>query len=204
MRNMSRTAILSVASLIILCLSVSQISLSFASYSSSPINTSGIIKEKVELTRIRKHIVAYGSSPATAENQEHIARFDIVDIDFYMGQYATRIKELNPNIVILGYRDIMMMHSSYDDWEEVDPHEDWFLHDIHGNRLVHKRYGCYAMDVGNLGWQSHYANYVKSKLDRYPAFDGVFADDTWDEWYTYRYEEWTVPPEDIPPEIGQR
>ncbi|HIH97125.1 MAG TPA: hypothetical protein HA348_06585 [Thermoplasmata archaeon] len=202
---MSKTAVLLVASLIIFCVGVGQILLSFASYTSTKtIAALGIIKEKVvEPTRIRKHVVAYGGSFTDTTASFVASNFDVVDTGFEAASTIGRIKALNPNIIVLGYRDIMAMHSYYEDWEEVNPHEDWFLHDIHGNRLIHKKWGWYAMDVGNTGWRSHYANFVKDYLDSFP-FDGVFADDTWDAWYTYRYEEWTVPPKDIPLEIEQR
>jgi hypothetical protein len=160
--------------------------------------------ETEPLTKIRAHLVAYGLNAIVDENVAFVAsNFDVVVTGFETASTIGEIKKLNPNITILGYRDIMMSAPSDDDWGEVNSHEDWFLHDVNGKRLVHKDYGCYGMDVGNLGWQSHYARVVKDKLDRYPAFDGVFADDAWDA-SPYRYEEWTVPPEDIPPEIGQR
>jgi len=94
----------------------------------------------------------------------------------------------------------MGMHPSAEDWAEVDSHEDWFLHDINGNRLVHNYWGWYCMDVGNTGWRSQYANLVKDKLGN-SLFDGVFADDTWD---TFNYYRWNVPKEQIPADIGPR
>ena len=202
MRDMNRTAILSFTLLIIFCVSVGQILPSFASYTSTKtIATLGIIKEKVvEPTRIRKHLVAYVGGFTNEDADFIVSNFDMLITIFETASTIGRIKELNHNITILGYRDIIAMHSYYEDWEEVDSHEDWFLHDINGNRLVHNYWGWYAMDVGNTGWRSHYANYVKDKLDSFP-FDGVFADDTWRR---FPNDRWTVAPSDIPAEIGQR
>ena len=196
-------AVLSFTLLIILA---SQISLSFAPYSSNKtIAASGIIKEKVvEPTRIRKHLVAYGVS-FTDETADFIAsHFDVVDTSYEVAALTIyKIKALNPDVIILMYRDIMGVSPSRKDWPEVNSHEDWFLHDISGNRLIHKKWGWYAMDVGNPGWRMYYANYCKNKLDSYPAFDGIFADDVW-EWHDYHNTVWTVDRSLVPPEIQQR
>ena len=204
-RNMNRTAVLSVIALVIFCVSACQISLSFASYSPTTIYTGGTIKEKVvEPTRIRKHIVVYVGW-WTNEYTDFIAsNFDLVITGFDRASMIGRAKELSPNITILGYRDIMGILPSFDDWEEVNSHEDWFLHDVNGNRLINKKWGWYAMDVGNTGWRNHYANYVKDKLDN-SLFDGVFADDTWNSFPAGSgYNPWTVPIEDVPVEIKNR
>jgi len=58
------------------------------------------------------------------------------------------------------------------------------------------------MDVGNAGWRTHYANWVKDWLDNY-TIDGVFADDVW-EWTEWHYGVWNVLAEYIPKEIGER
>lgn len=182
---------------------MSQISLSFGLYPfTRTIATSGIIKENVEPTRIRKHVVAYVS--LTDETANFIAtHFDVVVVDFVYTKNFEKIKAFNPNIVLVGYRDVIAMHTTYEDWPEVNSHEDWFLHDVDGNRLIHKGYGWYAMDVGNSGWRSHYSNFVKAKLDTYPTVDGVFADDVL-EWRDHHYAIWTVDPSLVPPEIQQR
>lgn len=183
---------------------VSQNSFSIASYTSNKrIASSGIIITEPAHARIRKFIVLYGGGRLTDEQASYVAsNFDIVDTN--LGVYGfDKVKNLNPNITILMYRDIMAMHTGYEDWEEVDSHEDWFLHDIHGNRLVNKYYGWYGMDVGSTGWRNHFANFVKAKLDAYPVFDGIFADDVW-VWYDYHNDDWTVDSSLVPPEIPQR
>jgi hypothetical protein len=198
---MNRTAVLSVTAFVIFCVSVGQFLPLFASHSPTLIYTSGTIKEKVvEPTRIRKHIyICVGLY--TNEHADFIAsNFDVVITGFDRASTIGKIKELSPNITTLGYKDIMGMQPYHEDWAEVNSHEDWFLHDINGNRLIHNYWGWYAMDVGNNGWRSHYASYVKDKLDTSP-FDGVFADDTW-HWFPS--DRWTVAPSDIPAEIGQR
>lgn len=199
---MKKTEILLVTSLIIFCLSGGQTLLSFASHPPTRIATSGIIEENaVKPTVIRKYV-------GVPIFNDSIAEFVASHFDLVVTELDTttinKVKALNPQIIVLGYRDIMAMHPYYTDWEEVNLHEDWFLHDINGNRLIHKHWGWYAMDVGNTGWRSHYANYVKSKLDSFP-FDGVFADDTWDFFPAGSgWNPWTVSIEDVPIEIKNR
>ena len=200
MRN--RTAILSVTSLLIFCVIEGQILSSFASY--NPIKTiaaSGRIIENAADPTIRKHIAAYIVSLNDTTTDFIALNFDVVVTIFAAASTVGKIKALNPNITVFAYKDIMGMHPRYcEDWEEVNSHEDWFLHDINGNRLINKEWGWYAMDVGKLGWRSHYANFVKGKLDS-SLFDGVFADDTWDQFCD---DVWTVGPNNIPAEIAQR
>ena len=155
---------------------------------------------------VRKKITAYGFQPPYSIGQpEWLAKFDVLNTEFVMGPELYKVKAINPNITIVGYRDVMAMHTSYPDWAEVNTHEDWFLHDVKGNRLVSRAWGWYAMDVGNDGWRAWYTNQVKAWLDNYP-FDGVFADDVWpylwaagDSW-----SPWANPIEDVPASIRER
>jgi len=160
----------------------------------------------VEPTRIGKHLIAYGSEKGFSDETVNFitSHFDVLDCSFYPGAVSSfeRLKTKNPSLIILVYRGVMVMRPYYDDWEEVNSHEDWFLHDINGNRLVHSYWGWYAMDVGNVGWRSHYANWVKNWLDNY-TIDGIFADDVW-EWTNWHYGVWNVPAEYISKEIGER
>jgi len=189
---------------VILCTVLSETVQSVASITQpETIVSSGVIEySPAGPERIEKRICAYVSfNDSTASFvASHfdlvIADLDTVTID--------QIKTLNPDIIILGYRDVMAMHTYYSDWAEVNSHEDWFLHDVNGSRLIRNSWGWYAMDVGNSGWRSHYAEYVKNKLQSHP-FDGVFADDVWetlpagDGW-----NPWTVPIQNVPVEIKQR
>lgn len=199
-----KSVILSFTSLlIVVCLGIAQVSvLTYSSIlANHTIGTSGIVK-MMEPVKIRKHLVAYGLyAPVSEDIIQYLAQFDLLVLGHETNPDVARIKALNPNIIVIAYRDIMAMHTFYDDWTEVDAHEDWFLHDINGNRLQRPPWNWYAMDVGNPGWRMHYANYVKSMLDSYPALDGIFADDAWD---TFWYDDWNVPAEDIPSDIGPR
>ena len=194
-KNLKKTAILSLTSLVVLCASVGQILFSFASLTPArTIAASGIIIENA-VKSIRKLLVAYGiSSPLSQNFIMHMAKFDLIDTDFRIGPDVEKIKAINPGIIILGYNDVMGRSPNSEDWSEVDQHEDWFVHDVDGNRLQNKHWGWYCMDVGNQGWREHYANYVREKIDLY-GFDGVFADDVWSHLFK---DAWTVPLEKVP------
>lgn len=142
---------------------------------------------------VKKHLVAYGNW--TADHLAHIARFDMVDTGRETLALTDDLKALNPNIIIIAYHNIMAMHTNYEDWPEVNAHEDWFIHDVNGNRLQNSKYGWYCMDARNPEWRQHYANQIKSMLDTYSALDGIFADDVWDVWSK---RGWTVPEVDVP------
>ena len=187
----------------VICLSIAQVSV--PTYSSVTVDykigTSGIVK-MVEPVKIRRHLVAYGLyAPVSEDIIQYLAQFDLLVLSSCTNPDVARIKALNPSIIVIAYKDVMAMHKVDDDWGEVDAHEDWFLHDINGNRFQRPPWNWYAMDVGNPGWRMHYANYVKRMLDNYPALDGIFADDTWKIFW---YDGWNVPKEQIPADIGPR
>lgn len=145
--------------------------------------------------KIRTLLVAYGArSPLSQNRISHMAKFDIIDTDFEIGTDISKIKGINPNVLILGYCDVMARTPSSEDWLEVNQHEEWFLHDFDGKRLQNKIWGWYCMDVGNQGWREHYASYVEEKITLY-GFDGVFADDVWSAFSRYA---WTVSYERVP------
>jgi len=194
---MNKTAVFSFTLLIIL---VSQISLSSASYTSTKtIAAFGSIKEKVGGI----FLVAYGlDSPVSNDVIELMARFDLLDIDFRTVPDVERIKALNPNIKIVCYNNLLFGDSKWDDWLEVNAHEDWFIHSLDGRRIVKPAYPYeQCMNVTNLGWRQHYANYCLNKLAQYPALAGIFADNVWDGWTK---EGWSdvngnpIPPEQVP------
>ena len=200
---MNKTIISLVTLLIIFSVGSGQILLSFASYTPTrTISTQGIL---VKLTKMKKHLVAYALTRLSPENiVQSMAQFDLVDLGFESWPDVAQIKTLNPNVIVIAYRSVMSMHPRCDDWSEVDAHEDWFLHDVSGNRLqIAWNSGWYGMDVGNPGWQEYFANYTKSKLETYPDLDGIFADNVWDwEAEPYRYDQWTVPREELPTDIA--
>jgi hypothetical protein len=112
---------------------------------------------------------------------QHLAKFDLIQTEFFVSQSSLlAIKQLNPSAVIIGYKDVIGMASGLDDWMEVNQQEDWFLHYTNGER-IQTLDGHYAMNVGNPGWRQHYADYCNQKF--LAGFDGVFADDVWNQFW---------------------
>ncbi len=132
------------------------------SSSSSTINTANVI---------------YAERAWTSSDISYIAsHFDLIDVDFGTSGVSS-IKAQNPSIKIIGYKDLLAMQTSYSDWATVNSHEDWFIHDTSGNRIINSLYGWYLMDVGNAGWRAHWVSIVNSKIGT--LYDGVFIDDVW-------------------------
>lgn len=93
------------------------------------------------------------------------------------GHSVNDVRAINPHIIVLVYYNIIGMQRSCADWELVDTHEDWFVHDSRdGSRLINNQWNWYLMDVGNPGWREYYANSALSIVTNY---DGIFCDDAW-------------------------
>jgi len=154
--------------------------------------------------RFYKCITAYDLTIANPQNRQHIANhFDLVFIPYEMSEYASKIKELNTDIKIYVYLAASAIQDYDVYWDEVNVHDDWFLHDTFGNRIKQSDYGWYAMDVGKQGWQEFYANQAMHLLETYPSLDGVMADEAMQ--YFYSYEDfWTISNNYIPNSIKDR
>jgi Hypothetical glycosyl hydrolase family 15/Dockerin type I domain len=131
-----------------------------------------------DTNHIKKLSIAYSSAMGNTANQKFIANhFDMVDCPSTYATGAANVKALNPNITILGYYDAMFEDITWSDWQNVNSQEDWFVHDINGNRIERVVYpGQYLMNP-NSGWSNYFAQRCKTFLTTYPQFDGVFLDD---------------------------
>lgn len=129
---------------------------------------------------IKRHITIYGSSNLLKTDLESIAKnYHIVITEWWKYEDVAKLKKLNPNIIVLFYRDLNGVLQSYDDWKELAKNPKWFVRDkITDKPLVHKRYGWYLMDLTNPGFRQHLQHYIQKKLEAYTFFDGVFLDDT--------------------------
>ncbi len=142
------------------------------------------------------------------------SNFNILNVDYGVNLTAlTTIKQLNPNIIILMYMDIMASSAaggtggSWYNWTTVNSNENWFVHTTSGARVVDSTYGWYAMNVGNTGWQTYYATRAAQIIAKTPAISGIFADDVWTSFPSGSYPDsywnpWTVPNADINQSIG--
>ena len=124
----------------------------------------------------------WGDNPAAyAFAAQH---FDLIVLECgaiwdFNSAFLQSMKTQNPNMKILGYKILTGTYPSGDDWVEINKHEDWFIHDINGNRIQDPSTGWYLMDCGSAGWRQFYVNYVNNKLTLLPICDGVFADNVW-------------------------
>ena len=176
---MRRIAIIAVTILTILCLNINQELVFSSSTSSVSFAGSGTINYAVVRTKCA--ITAWGwnggvISPLFAEQE---AKFDLVSTNFEVASLAP-VRSLNPSAVIIGYKDVLAEDPTMEDWNVVNSHEDWFYHDLNGNRIQSTTYGFYLMNISSAGWRQHYADYVTQKIALL-GFDGVFADDAWSE-----------------------
>jgi hypothetical protein len=128
--------------------------------------------------QIQKLSIAYGSAMGNTANQEFIAtHFDMVNSPKSYQTAAANVKALNPDITILGYYDVCAMSTTYPDWNQVTQHEDWFVHDINGNRVQPSGYPTNYFMNPNSDWSDYFAQQCQEFLTNYPQFDGIFADD---------------------------
>lgn len=140
---------------------------------------------------LQKFLTVWGVSGDLSSLYPLIAKFNVLSTDFLVDIQG--LKQQFPNLIVLGYKDVIGMNATLEDWTEVNQHEDWFVHDLNGNRLFSGV--AYAMDIGNAGWRQHYADYVVSKCAQ--GFDGVFADDVWNAWWKDVFPDPSIVP-DIP------
>jgi hypothetical protein len=103
------------------------------------------------------------------------SHFDIIDTSLDKGNQIKKIKNLNPLLKAIFYKNALTHREGpTKDWE------DWYVHDAQtGSRLVNKDWGWYLMDIGKQSYRISLANQIKNNLINNPIFDGVFLDDVW-------------------------
>jgi hypothetical protein len=112
----------------------------------------------------------------------HMAKFDLVNTDYRVTNIA-ELKTLNPDVVVLGYRDMCLMQDNLPDWSTVDANEDWFYHYGDGSRVIwaYGDYNNYLMNPASVGWRNHFTSVSKAAIIA-AGMDGLFIDDVWDSW----------------------
>jgi hypothetical protein len=210
-RKMSTSRVMMFASyLLFICLisTLAQTSSASLSNSYSTISSSGTV---LYSTNIRKYINAYGFRGFSNGTADFISsHFDWIDTDYAVQNIVgfRRMKSNNPSLIITVYKNVMGVSSSDPDWNIISQHEDWFVHDKNGNRVLNKWWSWYLMDVGNTGWRNFYTNWCTTVLQE-QSINGIFADDVWntvpsgdfpDTWWN----PWTVPNSYINGTIGEQ
>ena len=161
---------------IIICNLTTALNTSGSLTTTAILSSTGTITTPTVYSTINKGIYAYGASLSDSDTTFIASHFNILNVDFGTSGVSS-VKTKNPNIKVVGYKDLLAMQTSYADWSVVNSHEDWFIHDASGNRIKNPSWGWYLMDVGNAGWRAHWVNDVNSKMGT--LYDGVFIDDVW-------------------------
>jgi hypothetical protein len=135
--------------------------------------------------RIQKMLTAYSSymnPPHTEARNWAALHFDFIDMNLGHNDVVTWIKAnaVNPNIKVIGYYDASFTHPDNTDWDYLNGHEAWFIHNnwpaTTGTRVMNTSYSSYLMDL-NAGFGNYFAQRCHDILATDTAYDGVFADD---------------------------
>jgi hypothetical protein len=182
MKSMNRKAAIWLVLFIVISALVGQASVSSGSNDSVvTISSSGQIVIAPNLN-VNFYVCSYSFSEYT--NPSIIGTTYGLSQSWYAPQdanYATRIqqaKAANPNYKALIYRDIKHVYSYWTDEWNLAVANGWLLKDASGNYVVDTGYPTelYVADIGNKDYQQWVASAIKSWLDTYAFFDGVFAD----------------------------
>lgn len=124
----------------------------------------------------KRHITIYGGRPFPVR---HIANnYDLVITEWWRHKEVAELKKIQPDIVVLFYRDLIGAVESYDDFPTIRKSDRYFLKDARtGSRIRNREFNWYLMDMANEGYQNHIVNYLGDKLKEHAVFDGVFLDD---------------------------
>ena len=182
---------------------------SSASLTSSTITpSSGVVQYSRGEAKIL--CTAYGFSSGFTDSQIDyaISNYDVIIMHWYdyssVRDSILKLKRQKPDLVILVYISAPSASptiDSYINWTEVNMHENWFLHDVDGNRLqIIWESGWYCMDIANPEWRQYLGDWCYETLfQKCPEIDGIFVDNAWP---TFWKDGWRVPREKLPPEYG--
>ncbi|MFB6225752.1 MAG: putative glycoside hydrolase [Candidatus Paceibacteria bacterium] len=135
----------------------------------------------------------------TEQKAEKLARWDVVVLDMENQQHnphlIEKMREINPDIIILAYITPQEIDRSAEGREEIAPlrnklyegiEDEWYLKNSAGNRLSWWP-GTYLMNVTRESpkiagerWQDHVSEFVANELLSTGLWDGVFYDNSWD------------------------
>jgi hypothetical protein len=87
------------------------------------------------------------------------------------------LKSVNPNILLLQYRNIHAIQENSEDYS-LAVSKGWLLYDANGNLVREQDWdSMVCVDVGNVEYQTWLGNWIKATLDNY-GLDGVMGDNT--------------------------
>ena len=130
--------------------------------------------------KTKRHLVLYGG--IRDRYIYPIARnADIIVVGKIRYDQLKKLKQINPNLIILSSNHLLGTYRHYPDWDKIRKNEAWFAHDKNtGLKLKEKKYGWYLMNNASEEWRYFWANRIAKET--YDLFDGVFIDDFWDRY----------------------
>ncbi|MCJ7634206.1 putative glycoside hydrolase family 15 protein [Candidatus Bathyarchaeota archaeon] len=130
------------------------------------------------VVNLKKAAIIYNRLPQPSEYEFIASHFGLLDTEFGMtASQMQSLKATNPNLKVIGYKDLVLMRDTDEDWATVNANEGWFIHDVNGVR-VRWNITSYGMNPANTGWRTHFVNYINTKIVM-GNYDGVFLDDVW-------------------------
>jgi hypothetical protein len=134
---------------------------------------------------LRGLLVAQDWGREAAPHGEGAGQYRVIVLQESMERILPEVRASNPDARILAYQKVGGFRADGDDnpstgiqFHEADGlHEDWFLHDTAGNRLIYCDYPeVWAANIGHPGYQQLWLDNVRDRLLR-DGFDGVMMDD---------------------------
>lgn len=86
-----------------------------------------------------------------------------------------QIHQVRPDFICLIYRNMRAVKEYETSEYQMFLSNDWILKDAYGTRIKSTVFNYWIVDIGNPGYQTWVANWIKNNLDLYEA-DGVFLD----------------------------
>lgn len=134
----------------------------------------------------------------TDQEAEELSKWDVVVLDMEVAENSKnqlkKIKELNPNIIILAYLTSQEIISNIDDYNEAYTRQElndgispvWYLHDQLG-QMISNWPGTNMLNISSgAGYDSqgkqfndYLPEFVASKIAASGLWDGIFFDNTW-------------------------
>jgi hypothetical protein len=123
--------------------------------------------------------------------------------------FIDRVRAYNPNFLLLHYElsfgagDLLDLEGEnwVSDWDSVNPHENWFLHDALGHRCLQTDWNWYFMDPSGAiegavpGWKEYWVDRAERRMDLNDC-DGIFSDSHGFPWNMDYYPDGFTPPDD--------
>jgi len=122
---------------------------------------------------VKKAIICWGNTGNTVIDMIGAKNFDLVFLGFESAPYISRLKSITPNVLVLGYFDIVYHPNA-------GLAEECYIHDVNtGARLTRKgSSGIYIMNPESQVYRAYIISYCRGYLET-GGYDGVMLDDWW-------------------------